>query len=216
MTGNTSASDLVERKGALRRQLRAARTERMAALKERESSGEDIAALREQEGRDLVRHLAPHLPRTLRRVSLYYPTPSEPNVVALIEHLHGLGAEVVLPVSSGGEELEWAVWDPASGVQASPGKGFGKEPQGKRLGTDALREADLLLIPALAIGLDGARLGHGGGYYDRALTTTKAPVVAVVSPEDVVPAGELPMEPTDVWIPAVLTREGYLRLPREA
>lgn len=203
--------DLTARKAELRTRLRAARSERMAALR---ASGEDLDARRAREGQALIEHLQPLLPARLDRVSLFYPTPSEPNVVPLLKHLHQRGAEVVMPVSSGGPQLDWAVWDPATGVQDSPGKGFGQEPPGPRLGADAVAAADLMLIPALAIGEDGARLGHGGGYYDRALATTTARVIAVVNATDIIPAGELPMGPTDRWIPAVLTPEGYRELHR--
>jgi 5-formyltetrahydrofolate cyclo-ligase len=70
----------------------------------------------------------------------------------------------------------------------------------------------LVLVPALAVDHSGVRLGKGGGYYDRALSLSTGPVVAVVRDEEFVPS--LPAEPHDVRVDAVLTPgRGVVRLP---
>jgi 5-formyltetrahydrofolate cyclo-ligase len=62
-----------------------------------------------------------------------------------------------------------------------------------------------VVVPALAVGRDGTRLGRGGGYYDRALAHARpdAVLVAVVFDEELlegVPAG-----PHDRRVTAVVT-----------
>ena len=47
-------------------------------------------------------------------------------------------------------------------------------PDGDLLGVDSVAEADLVLVPALAVGADGTPLGRGGGSYDRALARVPA------------------------------------------
>jgi 5-formyltetrahydrofolate cyclo-ligase len=54
------------------------------------------------------------------------------------------------------------------------------EPPGARLGPSAVADADVVLVPALAVDAHGARLGRGGGSYDRALARV-APGRAVVA-----------------------------------
>jgi len=43
----------------------------------------------------------------------------------------------------------------------------------------AITSADLVLVPALAVGRDGTRLGRGGGSYDRALARVGAAIQTV-------------------------------------
>src|SRR5699024_11417151 len=92
----------------------------------------------------------------------------------------------------------------------SPGRGFGREPAGRRLGPDALADATLVLAPAVAVDRSLTRIGHGAGYYDRALSTVpdRARVVAVVHPDELLPAGALPRGAHAVPIPEVLTADG--------
>lgn len=70
-----------------------------------------------------------------------------------------------------------------------------------------LADCDAIVVPALACDLTGARLGRGGGYYDRALAGVAAhiPVIAVVHDEQVWEAGDVPVEPHDRRVTAIAT-----------
>lgn len=211
-----TAEDRAAQKQALRRSLRAAR---------RQSYGADPGR-RAQEARQLLaraaellalvdRHVADRRATgsTAPRVAAFHPTPTEADVTPLAAELAARGAELVFPAAAGAE-LEWIAWDGVSDFADSPGRGFGKEPDGARLGTDALAQAVLVLAPALAVDRSGTRIGHGAGYYDRALTTLRADarVVAVVHPGEVLGAGALPREAHDVPIPEALTADGIVSL----
>lgn len=147
------------------------------------------------------------------RVAAFHPTPTEADVMPLASALAARGAELVFPAAAG-SELEWIRWDGVSDFTDSPGRGFGKEPAGERLGTDALSEAVLVLAPALSVDRTGTRIGHGAGYYDRALTTLPADarVVVVIHPHELLAAGTLPREAHDVPIREVLTADGIVSL----
>jgi 5-formyltetrahydrofolate cyclo-ligase len=61
------------------------------------------------------------------------------------------------------------------------------------------------VVPALAVDHRGARLGRGGGYYDRALSHARpdATLVAVLFDDELV--DHLPAEPHDRPVDAVVT-----------
>jgi 5-formyltetrahydrofolate cyclo-ligase len=66
--------------------------------------------------------------------------------------------------------------------------------------TDAPGETgpDLLIVaPALAIALDGHRIGYGKGYYDRLLARMAPPAVSMVVAYDFQLVAEIPITPTD-------------------
>ena len=217
-TQQTAAQEqeLAAQKQALRRSLRAARREAYGADPERRS----------READRLLAHAGPLLALVdsvvarrrvatgpAPRVAAFHPTPTEADVMPLAAELAARGAELVFPAAAG-TELEWIRWDGRSAFADSPGRGFGKEPVGERLGTDALAQAVLVLSPALAVDRAGTRIGHGAGYYDRALVTVprSARVVAVVHPGELLAAGTLPREAHDVPIPEVLTADGIVSL----
>jgi 5-formyltetrahydrofolate cyclo-ligase len=65
---------------------------------------------------------------------------------------------------------------------------------------------DVILVPGLAFALrDGARLGRGGGYYDRLLSMPeiRARLVGVAFHMQILP--DIPCEPHDVRVPEVVT-----------
>lgn len=212
--GSPADPERVAVKRALRTQLRARRRELYGTT--------EGARRREREGQQLLEHAAPLLEmiataaaRSARdgsapvRVSAFHPTPTEADVMPLAAALARSGAEVLFPVAAG-RELDWAVWDGSSPFMDSPGRGFGKEPEGPRRGTDALSQVSLILAPALAVDRSGTRLGHGGGYYDRALrhAPEEVRIIAVINPDDLLPTGTLPRDAHDVPVPEVLTAAG--------
>ena len=86
------------------------------------------------------------------------------------------------------------------------------EPTGPRLGKDAIGQADVVLVPGAAVSADGARLGQGGGCYDRALPriTAGTPVAVVLFDDEV--GLPVPSDPHDVRVGFALTASGVRAL----
>ena len=110
-------------------------------------------------------------------------------------------------------EPRWGLWEAGSAL-ATPGPPPA-QPAGEALGSQALAGADLILIPALAASQDGTRLGQGGGWYDRTLPhrAPSTPIVAVVFDDEVLAGGQIPREPHDVPIDAIITPTRTLHVP---
>ena len=135
----------------------------------------------------------------------------------ILERMAARGVRVLLPVLGSGLQRDWAEYAGADDLQQrSPGRP--PEPGGEPLGPAALADADVIIVPALAVDTSGARLGQGGGWYDRALEHARDDVlvIALTFPEEVYEAGTrpLPHEPHDRHVDAVATPEGWQRLRR--
>lgn len=136
----------------------------------------------------------------------YLPVGTEPGSAAMLDGLLALGWRVLLPIVEEDGPLEWAVYYGVDGLHPGP---FGlREPGGRRLGAAAVAEASIVLVPALAVDRRGVRLGRGAGHYDRSLTLADptARRIALVRDDELV--DELPSEPHDIRMHAVLT-PGY-------
>jgi 5-formyltetrahydrofolate cyclo-ligase len=181
-----------EAKARLRAELRARRAARTDA--ERTAEGERLAA-----------H-AGALPAAT--VAAFVGTKTEPPTLPLLEALRAAGRRVLLPVLREDMDLEWAPFERADALR--PARLGLLEPVAASLGLDAVRQAELVLAPALAVDRAGRRLGQGGGSYDRALERSDAPVVAVVFDDEVVDE-PVPVEPHDRPVAGVLTPGGGLR-----
>ena len=125
-------------------------------------------------------------------VTAYVSRASEPGTRALLHALTARGVRVLLPVLTEGLVLDWAEYtgDDTLGPCALPGNSALLEPDGGRLGVDAIAEADVVLAPGLAVGADGVRMGFGGGCYDKALALVDpgTPVVVLLYDDEVVGA----------------------------
>ena len=188
--------DVEARKSALRRTVRARRRARGAG--EAEAVDRDL-------GRTLT--TCPLL-RAVRRVACYTSLPGEPGTHSALEALQREGVEVVLPVLLPDADLDWTPRsDPAP-------RCVGGTPE--LLGTGAVAEVDLVLVPALAVDTEGHRLGQGGGSYDRALRRVppRVPVVALVHDDELLDAAVSPVPtlPHDRRVDAVITPTRWLWL----
>lgn len=115
-----------------------------------------------------------------------------------------------------GLQRGWGVYGGAADlVERAPGRP--PEPSGEFLPSDTLAQADLVVVPALAVDTLGTRLGQGGGWYDRALCDARedAPLVALAFANEIYNAQEapLPTESHDQAVHAVITPDGITRLP---
>ena len=138
--------------------------------------------------------------------ALFVPTPLEPDMSLAL----GLFPRALLPVllDEAGAPLgepRWGLWEAGQALVT-----LGRppaQPDGEARGAESLKEADLIIIPALAASADGTRLGQGGGWYDRALThrSPGVPVVAAIFDDEVLEAGIIPAEPHDVPIDGIVT-----------
>ena len=187
----TLLPDVGAAKSALRTDVLARRRIRPAAERDRAAAAVAGALLRGLAG--------------CRTFAAYVPEPDEPGHGRLPAAFTQLGARVLLPVVPvEGADLAWAV----DTGRLAPGRFGVLEPLGPRLGPTAIGTADVVVVPALAVGRDGTRLGRGGGYYDRALRYVRedAVLVAVVFDDELVDA--LPVEPHDRAVSAVVTPSG--------
>jgi 5-formyltetrahydrofolate cyclo-ligase len=120
------------------------------------------------------------------------------------------GKRVLLPVVLPGLDLDWAVYEGRDHL-APAVRGL-LEPTGPRLGKGAIAQADVVLVPGTGVSLAGARLGQGGGCYDRALPRVSpgTPVAVVLYDDEVGLA--VPAEPHDVRVGFALTSRGVTAL----
>ena len=136
-------------------------------------------------------------------VCAYVPVGSEPGSIELVDSLHRRGVRVLLPVARADiAGLQWGEYRPGALVEATFGL---REPAPPWSGGDAISDASVILVPALAVDRSGVRLGRGAGFYDRALPLADpaARLIAVVRDDELVDA--LPAEPHDVPMTHALT-----------
>lgn len=120
---------------------------------------------------------------------------SEPPTADLLHRLGARGVRVLTPVLQPDLDLDWEPYDVTLELAAAE-SGLPKR-GGERLGVEAVRSADVVIVPALAVDVHGRRLGRGGGSYDRALARLDAatPVITLLYDGEVLP--EIPVEAHD-------------------
>lgn len=181
------------RKDALRRGVLERRAALDAVIRAREDAARSQVLLRESAG--------------IEAIAAYASRATEPSTEAVLDAWWMRGATVLLPLLR--REPDWARYDGPGSLE--PGWAGIPEPQGQALGAHALLGVELVVVPCLLVDRRGVRLGTGGGWYDRALVGRRpgTQVWALARESEVV--DELPREPHDVHVDAVVTEAGFLR-----
>ena len=73
-----------------------------------------------------------------------------------------------------------------------------------------LNEVEFALLPGVAFARNGARLGYGGGYYDKLLARMKPHPVLVAAAFALQVVQDVPQEKTDVKVDWLVTEQGII------
>ncbi|MEV5747831.1 5-formyltetrahydrofolate cyclo-ligase [Actinoallomurus sp. NPDC052308] len=188
--------DITEEKTALRSDLLAARA--------RLTPDERTAAGR------LLRDTVLTLPETemAGTVAAYVSVGTEPATQSLLFALWKRGTYVLVPRLLPDRDLDWASYEGPDSLRPGP---YGLlEPTEPARGPEAIRSADIVIVPALAVSSAGVRLGRGGGSYDRALTRVAPGILTIAPVYDTELVASLPAEAHDLPVRAAVTPSGGL------
>lgn len=201
-------------KAELRSRVRARRRERRRygeALTGTESfQGERDALRLSWENACLFFGIAPYSPATLP--ALFIPLPTEPDVSGIVER----APRCLLPIvfDEAGAALSWPQWGLHVGGEDDLRVLDARWPAQPRtpVGSSLWDEVSIVLAPALAVDRGGARVGQGGGWYDRALSTLPegVPVVAAIFDDEVLEPGLIPVEPHDRFVDGIICPGGFI------
>lgn len=155
----------------------------------------------QEQQKQISEHLT-HLLMTWNRciVGFYYPIKEEIDIVEVVEELSKtVPFQLVLPCISQGE----MVFQPYEGKNSLKQNSIGLyEPSN---GEEMI--PDILLVPCLAMDVEGFRLGYGGGYFDRYLAKhVEITTIGVLASRFLCP--RLPHEDHDVVLDGWVTENG--------
>ncbi|HEY8517908.1 MAG TPA: 5-formyltetrahydrofolate cyclo-ligase [Candidatus Binatia bacterium] len=193
-----AGSSVLEEKKRLRAELRAARR----ALPEGALADASASVARIAAGSAAIERA--------QTVAGYVACDGEIDVAPVLEAARARGATVLLPRRAAPGRLELVV-TPEGAELAPSGPARILEPCGAACELASLPQPAVLLAPAVALDRRGARLGRGGGDYDRLIPRLRAlgwTIVGVCHATSLL--DELPVEPHDQRVDAVLTDAGLL------
>ena len=144
-------------------------------------------------------------------VAGYFPTPREFDCLPLLARLACDGWIVALPAIAGDCPLIFRRWNTGEPLIKGPRNIM--EPAGGEI-----VRPTVLIVPMLAFDATGARLGYGGGHYDRTLEALRrdGPVAAIGLAFDEQEMAQLPTGPHDQRLDVILTPSGARRLEERA
>lgn len=149
--------------------------------------------------------------RAAHIVFCYVSVGREPDTRRLIAHALEEGKRVCVPLCTGKGVMEAREIKRMDDLKEDGRYGI-PEPKD---GCPAVAPEDigLALIPCVTCSHRGDRLGHGGGYYDRYLEKLRCPAVCLC--REALTREDIPLEPHDRPVDAVVTEKGVFRPGKE-
>lgn len=143
-----------------------------------------------------------------RTVGFFCALPREPDVMALQQTPHGRHITWLLPFRDARQpDYAWCLHPP--GTPLAPGPEGVMQPAQPTPGDPGTM--DLCLVPGRAFDGRGVRLGRGGGHYDRLLAQAGGLLVGVAFARQ--HFDQLPAEPHDLAMHALVSEHGWINLP---
>jgi 5-formyltetrahydrofolate cyclo-ligase len=186
---------LVERKRTIRREV----LERRDALPERERRAKSVAIAE--------RVMSLVAVRSAGTVMAFWSFGSEVDTAELIERLHAAGKRVVLPRVEG-RDVVAVVFEPGDPTAAAS---FGAmEPTRADVVDPAAIE--VVIAPGVAFDRRGARVGYGGGFYDRFLRAVRPGVLVIAVAFGVQVVEQVPRAEHDRPVDLVVTEDEVIAM----
>ena len=138
---------------------------------------------------------------------LYFPTRSEPDLTALAHLAWRDGKQVAFPISrTESLTLDFRIVKNLDELSAGA---YGIREPDESAPRANVTERTLCILPALAVDVDGYRLGYGKGYYDRFLAQFAGKSALAIHSSLV--CGRLPRLTTDIPTQTIITVTGAIR-----
>ena len=194
---NEQRADLDGQKRALRKRMLAAR---------RALSADERAAYSSTITEQLLSHQALTEAKT---IFAYAATEDEVQTETLLSRLIGMGKRVAIPWITGKRMMEAALVPSMDELETGA---YGiltvREERREILPPE---EFDCVIVPGVAFGMDGTRLGMGGGYYD-AFLPKAARAVKVAAAFQCQITEDIPKLPYDCGVDWIVTEQGVFKV----
>ncbi|WP_299373125.1 5-formyltetrahydrofolate cyclo-ligase [uncultured Tateyamaria sp.] len=130
----------------------------------------------------------------------YMPIRTEIDPLPAMAEAAAHGPVAVPVIEAEGQPLKFSRWTPEGALREGP---FGAQVPV----VDAFFDPEIVIVPLVAFGRDGGRLGYGGGFYDRTLERLRArrATLAIGFAYAAQEALDLPLEATDQPLDLIVT-----------